>query len=109
MKVKYYFYAGGAGETDELLLTATGEIPFVPSLGLDIRVFEGADVHEVASVIWSAHQPDSIDVWFKFDANVEPAFFIQQGWRVETYPDEVAPVYASDRIGTSDVVPRMAA
>lgn len=109
MKVQYYFYAGGAGEADELLLTATGEIPFVPSLGLDIRVFEDAELHEVSSVIWAAYQPESIEVWFKCEADVEPAFFIQQGWRVETYADDVTPVYAEDLVGSSEVVPRIAA
>ncbi|WP_343633722.1 hypothetical protein [Roseateles sp.] len=96
----------------QLNLVATGEIPFVPPVGMHIRVFDGAELEKVAFVSWSATSPDSLDVWFDDDVAPEDlAMFIQQGWKVETYPANGDA--ASDQVegGNAEpvAVPRMAA
>ena len=100
-----------SADAGQLTLLATGEIPFVPNVGMHLRVFDGAELEEVSFVSWSATEPDWIDVWFASDVAPEDiALFIRQGWKVETHPT-VADVATGDdsRSAAPIDVPRMAA
>lgn len=90
MKANFRFYACVPGGEEDVLMVATAEIPFVPSRGTVIQVFEDGDGHVVDVVMWSTAKPDTLDIWFETNEQAGPAFFIQQGWMFDTDVIEAA-------------------
>lgn len=61
----------------------SGEIPFVPTIGMEIENGCG-DLHTVKQVIWTAAEPNQITVFF--DGCEEPIkryadYYIRNGWK----------------------------
>lgn len=58
----------------------SGEIPFVPSVGMEIDTGDG-DLRTVRNVYWSADKPDEVAVFFCEDAARSLEYWQRGGWQ----------------------------
>lgn len=87
MKATVHFWCQPAAldatyQAEDIVITVF--LPFIPHVGMHLKVTAGGDFHQVESVYWDTTEPDEVQVFLQEpdDGDMEPWEQMRaEGWR----------------------------